>query len=779
LLQKEILIQGIENLNRGIHGDIVAVELLPSEQWVKISSALLSYDHPEEIPSLNEPLEVTEKSQELKSNNNTTLEKEKEEKETAAVEAAKNRVLSDPDTISTGRVIGIIRTNRRALCGTLEFPEPSPLSKLNSETCGQLVYFIPVSRQIPKICIRTQQQRSQLENMRVVVVIDAWERTCRYPSGHYVKTLGPLGDKNTETEVLLIQHDIPYHPFSEKVLVCLPSKNWTAKMDPDSSSKHRQDLTHLCVFSVDPPGCTDIDDALHIRKLPNGNFEIGVHIADVSHFVQEDTALDKEAAERGTTVYLVDKRIDMLPQLLGENLCSLMEGMDRFSFSVLWEISPTASILSTKFTKAIIRSRASLTYEQAQLKIDDPKQTDEIAVGLRMLNSFAKQFKARRVLNGSLTLASLELKFVRDKETQDPIDIEMYQMRETNSMIEEFMLLANTSVAEKIYEHFPNFALLRRHPSPPRRNFDALLKSIGLKGFSLDVSSSKNLADSLDRAVSKEDPYVNKLIRILTTRCMTQAIYFSSGSVASYVDFHHYGLALPIYTHFTSPIRRYADVVVHRQLACALNIFSLPLKLDNFRVRKIAENINRRHRLAQEGARDSVELHTVLYFRGKTVEEEAYVIRVRVNGFAVLIPKYGMEATVRVYSTDKTNVQYNVAEESLSYIEDDSKTISRIKVLDKVIVELSVDDSSREIRTLCISPPIHKSSISEKSNLNKELQIVSQWKPSGQNGVTHKRVANEEEEQREKIYPSSNSVEYIVQTQIPKKRKSSIGKLLE
>lgn len=233
--------------------------------------------------------------------------------------------------------------------------------------------------------------------------------------------------------------------------------------------------------SIDPPGCTDIDDALHWRLLPNGNYEVGVHIADVTHFIRPGTALDAEAANRGTTVYLTDKRIDMVPALLSSDLCSLRSKVDRLAFSSIWEMTPQAEIVSTKFTKSIICSRISFTYAEAQMRIDDPTQTDEITLSLRHLNLLAKILKQKRIEQGALTLASPEVRFHIDSETHDPVDLQTKELKETNSLVEEFMLLANISVAKKIFQHFPEFAVLRRHPSPPPANYDLLVKAASSK----------------------------------------------------------------------------------------------------------------------------------------------------------------------------------------------------------------------------------------------------------------------------------------------------------
>lgn len=381
-------------------------------------------------------------------------------------------------------------------------------------------------------------------------------------------------------------------------------------------------MRNVVICSVDPPGCTDIDDALHARPLPNGNMEIGVHIADVSHFIRPGNALDKEAASRATTVYLVDKRIDMVPELLSSNLCSLRGGVERFAFSCIWEIDNDANIVETKFHKSVIKSSKAMTYEEAQLIIDDTTQKHAIAEGLRSLNKVAKILKKRRVEKGALVLASPEIRFQVDSETHDPIEVEAKKLRETNSMVEEFMLLANVSVAEKIQQEFPECAMLRRHPCPPQSNFDPLVKAARNQGFDVNTSTGKELATSLDSIYKDDNPYLNTMLRILATRCMMQAVYFISGTIQK-DDYFHYGLAAPIYTHFTSPIRRYADIIVHRLLAACIGADSTYTELlDKNKNSNLCNNLNYRNRMAQYAGRASVALNTHLFFKNRTEDEE-------------------------------------------------------------------------------------------------------------------------------------------------------------
>jgi exosome complex exonuclease DIS3/RRP44 len=220
-------------------------------------------------------------------------------------------------------------------------------------------------------------------------------------------------------------------------------------------------------------------------------------------------------------VYMVERRIDMLPKPLTEDICSLRADVERLAFSVLWEMTAEAEIVSVSFTKSIIKSSAALSYVEAQARMDDSRLEDALTADLRNMNRLAKIMRQRRIERGALTLASPEVKFEIDTETHDPLDVGMYQVREANQMVEEFMLAANISVAEKILKHFPAYSLLRRHPVPTPSMFEPLLRTAAAVGVHLDISSSKALADSLDHAVG-DDPYFNKLIRILATRCMTQ-----------------------------------------------------------------------------------------------------------------------------------------------------------------------------------------------------------------------------------------------------------------
>lgn len=439
----------------------------------------------------------------------------------------------------------------------------------------------------------------------------------------------------------------------------------------------------------------------HRRKLPNGNIEVGVHIADVTHFVKAGTPLDEEAALRATTTYLVNRRIDMLPKALTEEICSLKGGVERLAFSAIWEMTPEGQEVSVRFTKSLIKSVAAMTYAEAQSRIDDDRLHDDVTQDLRLMNGLAKHLRRSRMEAGALELASPEVKFQIDTETHNPTDVAMYQIRDTNRMVEELMLLANIAVAREIERNFKACALLRRHPVPAEKMFEPLVKAAAAVGVTMDVSTSRRLAESLDRALRVEDPYFNKLVRIMATRCMTQAIYFSSGDHAE-PEYHHYGLAARIYTHFTSPIRRYADVVVHRLLAAAIGLHTLP---DQFKdaewTKRVVDNLNVRHKNARLAGRASTDLFTVIYFKDSPQVADARVVRVKANGLLVFVPRYGIEGPV--YLGDKKGTGPAVI------LDEDTQTLRaadgsfRYQIFETVYVRIRVEEAHGGRRTLVLS----------------------------------------------------------------------------
>lgn len=680
---KPVLIVGPKNLNRAFNGDQVVVELLPQSEWKAPSSIALDSEHFD----VNDNADIDADD----SNSQPVLsDKQRKLLTQDAILAQKSNKIQP-----TARVVSVTRRSWRQYVGQIA---PNSVDAQNGGV--QNVFVILMDKCLPKIRIRTRRAH-ELLNQRVVISVDSWPETHKYPLGHFVRNLGEVESVQAETEALLLEHDVEYRPFSKKVLECLPPEghDWKAPQslnDADAIAKdpllpRRRDLRDKLICSIDPPGCVDIDDALHAKKLPNGNWEVGVHIADVTHFVKPNTALDGEGASRGTSVYLVDKRIDMLPMLLGTDLCSLKPYVDRFAFSVLWELNENAEIVNVDFAKSVIKSREAFSYEQAQLRIDDPNQQDELTQGMRALLRMSIKLKEKRINAGALNLASPEVKVHMDSETSDPNEVEVKKHLATNSLVEEFMLLANISVARKIYDSFPQTAMLRRHASPPSTNFELLNEMLQTrKGMSISLESSKALADSLDRCIDPEDPYFNTLVRIMSTRCMMAAQYFYSGAY-SYSDFRHYGLAVDIYTHFTSPIRRYCDVVAHRQLAGAIGYEPLDLShRDKNKMDMICKNINRKHRNSQFAGRSSIEYYVGQVMRNNESVESGYVIKVLNNGIVVLVPKFGVEGLIRLenLTKDTSSSSFDEVEFKLSFVQSTTGKRRDVHVFERVDVQV-------------------------------------------------------------------------------------------
>lgn len=682
--KKPLLIVGTKNLNRAFNSDSVIVELLPRDKWREPSSTIIE----EEAIGAND--NADEDYQE-----NIISDKERR---MLAAEAVKASSASEEKRLQpTARVVSIVRRSWRYYVGQVA---PSSVSVEDdagnsSKTC----FVILMDKVLPKIRIKTRKAKDLL-GQRIVVTVDSWPSNSKYPQGHFVRSLGPIEGIEAEREALLLEHDVEYRPFSKAVLDCLPKEgeNWVVPENLDNGDeqlKKRVDLRDKLVCSIDPVGAQDIDDALHAKQLPNGHFEVGVHIADVTHFVKANTALDHEGASRGTSVYLVDKRIDMLPMLLGTNLCSLKPYVDRFAFSVIWELDENADIVNVNYMKSIIKSREAFSYEQAQLRVDDPNQNDDLTQSIRILLQLSKKLKQKRLDAGALNLSSPEVKVHMDSETSDPGEVEIKKLLETNSLVEEFMLLANISVARKIYDAYPQTAMLRRHAAPPATNFEALNEILRVRkpGMSISLESSRALADSLDRCVDENDPYFNTLIRIMSTRCMMAAEYFSSG-VYGYPDYRHYGLAVDIYTHFTSPIRRYCDVVAHRQLAGAIGYEMLDLShRDKNKMELITKNINRRHRNAQFAGRSSIEYYVGQVMRNNESSQEGYVIKCFNNGLVVLVPKFGVEGLIKLEMLgDVSSAEFDEEKYELKFVDHKGKK-RVVGVFDKLQVEVkSVKD---------------------------------------------------------------------------------------
>uniref|UniRef100_A0A3B3DPL0 DIS3-like exonuclease 1 n=1 Tax=Oryzias melastigma TaxID=30732 RepID=A0A3B3DPL0_ORYME len=627
-LSSGVLVHGGKNRNRAVHGDVVVVELLPKSEWKGRVTALT----------------------------------EGQGDDRSADDGQEN-------PMPTGRVVGVLQRNWRDYVVT--FPSRDA-TQSQSRNC-QRVLTIPWDRRIPKIRISTQQADT-LQDHRVVVRLDSWESTSLYPNGHSVKVLGRAGELETEVQTILVENCIHVPAFSEAQMkempLSSPERPW--RVDPAEAAKRRDLRDSHLVFSIDPVGCEDVDDTLSVRSLADGTLlELGVHIADVTHFVAEGSLTDLEARTRATTYYLADRRYDMLPAVLSADLCSLLGGVDRYAMSVLWELdAESLAVRRVWYGRTVIRSSYQLHYELAQALLNGeevrvpeleqfcPEEKDlklaQLIQALEMLTRVARHLRLQRDRGGALELEGVEVRAQLDKD-KNITALVPRQPLEVHETVAECMIYANHWVARKIQESFPNRALLRRHPPPRQELFNQLVDTAKVMGFSIDTRTNKALADSLDRAADPQDPMVNRLLRMMATRAMSQALYFSTGSQPQ-DQFYHYGLALDRYTHFTSPIRRYADIVVHRLLTAALELEQgaepAGILATNRELEELAQHINNKNWTAQRAQSASTGLFQCLFFRDRDPQTDlrcladAIVYSIRDNGVLVFVSEYGIKGPV-------------------------------------------------------------------------------------------------------------------------------------
>jgi len=404
------------------------------------------------------------------------------------------------------------------------------------------------------------------DGQKVVAKITEWPERANNPKGEIIDILGDAGNNTTEMHAILAEFGLPYR-YPEKVEKAA-DKIPVEILDEEISK--REDFREVTTFTIDPKDAKDFDDALSIRKLKNGNWEIGVHIADVTHYIKPDSIIDKEASERATSIYLVDRTIPMLPEKLCNNLCSLRPLEDKLCFSVIFEMKRNAEINKHRIVKTIINSNRRFTYEEVQDIIDDKnidvsgKDDKEFFDAIMTLNYLAKILREQRFKDGAINFDRLEVKFDID-ENGKPLQAYFKEAKDSNKLIEEFMLLANRYVAESIGKiakgKKAKSFVYRVHdlPNPDKlSDFAGFIHRFGykLKSKGSDVEISKSINRLLDKVQGKRE---QAMIETLAIRSMAKAEYSTQ-------NIGHYGLAFKYYTHFTSPIRRYPDMMVHRLL---------------------------------------------------------------------------------------------------------------------------------------------------------------------------------------------------------------------
>ena len=397
---------------------------------------------------------------------------------------------------------------------------------------------------------------------RVLVTLADWPESAKNPIGIVKHVLGNQGENNTEMNAILAQYGFPleFPAQVEKEANAIPEEI------PAEEIAKRKDFRKVLTFTIDPADAKDFDDAISYQKLPNGNYEIGVHIADVSHYVNQGTELDKEAYSRATSVYLVDRVIPMLPERLSNGVCSLRPNEDKLCFSAVFELDEQANIQNEWYGRTVIHSDRRFSYEEAQEVIENKE--GDYATEILKLNELAYILRDRKFKNGAISFESTEVKFKLD-EAGKPIGVYVKERKDAHKLIEDYMLLANCKVAEFVAKKQKGEKKLtfvyRVHDSPNMESLTTFANFASRFGYKVSTKSDKDIAKSLNHLMADvEGKKEQNILTSLAIRSMAKAIYSTKKT-------SHYGLAFDYYTHFTSPIRRYPDVMAHRLLQIYLD----------------------------------------------------------------------------------------------------------------------------------------------------------------------------------------------------------------
>ena len=558
---------------------------------------------------------------------------------------------------SEGEVVSVLRRNNTDFVGVLH----------KQEKFGFVV--VASSKMYTDIFIPNDKMHDAKDGLLVKVRLLQWKDKDDSPKGEITEVLGVPGEHETEMHAILAGYGLPeqFPPEVEEF-----ANNIDTKIHP-SEVKKRRDLRDTLTFTIDPADAKDFDDALSFKKMENGNFEIGIHIADVAHYVQPGTVLDDEAYNRATSIYLVDRVVPMLPEVLSNAACSLRPNEDKYTFSALFEVTKEGKVKSEWFGRTVTYSDARFAYEEAQYIIDSEDKTipadislskksydvkPEIVEAVLTLNDLAKTMRKKRMQQGAISFDKVEVKFNLD-EDNNPQGVYVKTSNDANKLIEEFMLLANRKVSEFVgkREKAKTF-VYRCHDEPQEERLEALNTVVSKFGYNLNFQNKKEVANTLNSLLKDvKGKKEQNLVDTLTIRTMSKA-YYSTENIG------HYGLAFDYYSHFTSPIRRYPDVMAHRLLQRYLE--EKP-SADPSEYEEKCKHSSEMEKLATDAERDSIKYMQVKYIQNQEETEYKGVIS-GVTDFGIFIEIIENKCEGMVRLKDIADDHYDFNEEHYAII---------------------------------------------------------------------------------------------------------------